>query len=52
MASKKGVLLADVASAVAALRGPTATGATEPEYVHLHDDRSTYTGACACGSLV
>lgn len=44
VASKKGAPLADVAGAVARLRGPAASGATEPEYVRFHDDRSTYTG--------
>ena len=47
VAGKKGAPLADVASAVAVLQGPAANGATEPEYVRFHDDRSTYTGQCA-----
>ena len=44
VADKKGVPLAQVVGAAAGLQGPAASGATEPEYVRLHDDRSLYTG--------
>ncbi|PRW56603.1 p25-alpha domain-containing [Chlorella sorokiniana] len=50
-ASKKGAPLAEVAAAVAGLHGPTATGATEPEYVRFHDDCTTYTGMHARGGM-
>lgn len=45
MADVRGAELAEVAGAVAALQAPSANGATTPDWVRFHDDRSTYTGA-------
>lgn len=53
VATKKGQPLAEVVAQVAGCAGPEAHGATQGEWVKLHDDRSTYTGErYCCGAAV
>jgi len=44
ISSKKGMSPEDVAGAIIASGGPSFAGATRPDAVRFHDDKSTYTG--------
>lgn len=46
LAEERGCSLDGVRAMIAASGGPRANGVTTADAVRLHDDKSTYTGAC------